>query len=343
MLMPELIPEVTRLIPARVGSFWWLGPNHEITNIWSTFPQWFKELWRKEYYGTDRELEVFRPFGEQMNSPSQGDVQLLVEMLSVGHRDFLKSDWHNLLMRSAEVQDYMRLLVREAGHLHGLLFVYRGAGEVAFNSRDARMLSAIAGFVAHGLTCATVVEDGFAESDDRALFLADHDGVVRHADGQAQHLLMMALNPCISPATHSRGLREAIPEVAELCRRLSATARGWLDQPPPALRLPTRWGEFVLRAYWFGPTDGAEQTRLIGITIERRVPRAVAMFRKLEDLPLTSREKQLCLLLARDQPGRDLADAMGLASSTVTTHKRRIYAKLGVHSRAGLIAALRSA
>jgi DNA-binding CsgD family transcriptional regulator len=343
MLMPELIREVMGLIPARIGSFWWLGGHFEITNMWSTFPQWFKDLWCKEFYDTNRELEAFRPFNEQMKLPAPGNIQLLAHMLSVDYRDFLQSDWHNLLLRPAEVQDYMRLMVREAGHLRGLLYVYRTGGEPQFSPDDARMLGAMAGFVAHGLTPATLMEDGFADSDDRALLVADHNGVVRHADGQAQHLLMMALNPCISPATNWRGLREAIPEIAELCHRLSATARGRLGQPPPVLRLPTQWGEFVLRAYWFEPTDGVEQTRHIGITIERRVPRAVALLRRVEDLALTSREKQLCLLLARNQPGLDLADTMGLAASTVITHQRRIYAKLGVHSRAGLLAALHPA
>jgi len=43
------------------------------------------------------------------------------------------------------------------------------------------------------------------------------------------------------------------------------------------LRRRNAWGEFVLRAYWLGPTDGTKQTRQIGITIERRVPRELAV------------------------------------------------------------------
>jgi DNA-binding CsgD family transcriptional regulator len=99
-------------------------------------------------------------------------------------------------------------------------------------------------------------------------------------------------------------------------------------------------GEFILRAYWLGSTDGAEQTRHIGITIERRVPRALALRRRVEDLPLTGREKQLCLLLAHARSRQDLADAMGVSTGTVITHQSSIYAKLGVHSRAELLAAL---
>ena len=86
-------------------------------------------------------------------------------------------------------------------------------------------------------------------------------------------------------------------------------------------------------ADWLGPTNGAEQTSQVGITIERRVPLALALLRRVEDLPLTAREKHLCLLLARGLSVPDLAAAMGLTASTVISHQRSIHAKLGVHSR----------
>jgi DNA-binding CsgD family transcriptional regulator len=66
----------------------------------------------------------------------------------------------------------------------------------------------------------------------------------------------------------------------------------------------------------------------------------LALQRRVEYLPLTGREKQLCLLLAHGRSQRDLADAMGVAIGTIITHRIRIYAKLGVHSRAELLAAL---
>jgi hypothetical protein len=44
---------------------------------------------------------------------------------------------------------------------------------------------------------------------------------------------------------------------------------------------------------------------------ERRVLRALALRRRVEDLALTPREKQLCLLLAHDIHQQDLGGAMG--------------------------------
>ena len=183
-------------------------------------------------------------------------------------------------------------------------------------------------------------EDAFTETDDRALFVADRNGLVRHASREAQRLLMMALVPRWSPTANWSSWHEPAPEIAALCRSLAATANGEIGRSPPVQRLQTPWGAFVLRAYWLGATDETEQTSQIGITIERRVPRALALRRRVEDLPLTGREKQLCLLLAHDRSRQDLADVMGVSTGTVITHQSSIYTKLGVHSRAELLAAL---
>jgi DNA-binding CsgD family transcriptional regulator len=204
------------------------------------------------------------------------------------------------------------------------------------------MLESMAGFIRHGTTGIRLNDGIYANSENRALFVTDSDGVVRHAEAEAQRLLMMALNPRLSPKSGIRSLRGPVAEVTHLCRVLRATAIGKIGQPPPVLRLRNAWGEFILCAYWLGSTDGIEQTRQIGITIERRMPRAVALLRHIEGLPLTVREKQFCLLLTRPLSSNDIAEEMGVAMTTFITHQRNIYAKLGVSRRTELITILQA-
>jgi DNA-binding CsgD family transcriptional regulator len=340
-LVPDLLREVRDLIASRNGIFYWVSPNFEITNTYSTFPPAIIRLFFEEFFMTDRQTSVVKTLTKfKCWPPSTPPVRQLEQILLVDHPTFLRSEFYNVLWRAAEVHETLSLCVRSADRIHGLLEVCRAPGEPPFEPNDIKVLEAIAGFVAHGMTRVTLEEDAFADSEDRALLVADADGRVQHADSSARGLLMMALNPRLSPEIRWRGLGEPIAEIARLRRMLAATANDEIGQPPPVLRLRNPWGEFVLRAYWFGATDGSEPTRRIGITIERRVPRALALRRRVESLPLTAREKQLCLLLARDQSGQTLADGMGLAASTVTTHQRSIYAKLGVHSRLGLLRAL---
>lgn len=55
ILMPDLLREVTGLIPSRHGNFFWVGPHHEITNSYNTFPPALMKLYLQEFFMTDRE------------------------------------------------------------------------------------------------------------------------------------------------------------------------------------------------------------------------------------------------------------------------------------------------
>jgi DNA-binding CsgD family transcriptional regulator len=342
MLMPDLMRALTELIPSRQGLFFWVGPNLEVTNSYNTFSASLLDLYFKEFHNTPREYDFLKPVSSIATWSPRTPVHQLGDHLCVDQTTFQRSDFYNAIWRTAEVYQPLSVRVREAGRNLGVLHIYRAAGEVAFGPDDLKILASIASFVAHGLTRPALGEDAFAGRDDYALFVADREGIVRHADFRARLMLEMALNPRFVPTTPLRGPHNPVPEIVCLCRTLAATANGHIGQPPPVLRLRNPWGEFVLRAYWLGPTNGAEQTSQVGITIERRVPLALALLRRVEDLPLTAREKHLCLLLARGLSVPDLAAAMGLTASTVISHQRSIHAKLGVHSRVELLATLQT-
>jgi DNA-binding CsgD family transcriptional regulator len=58
----------------------------------------------------------------------------------------------------------------------------------------------------------------------------------------------------------------------------------------------------------------------------------------LEGTPLTPRERDVVTRLVSGASTRDISDATGLTISTVNTYMKRIFAKLGVHSRVELLA-----
>ena len=60
--------------------------------------------------------------------------------------------------------------------------------------------------------------------------------------------------------------------------------------------------------------------------------------RALADSPLTPRERDVVSRLVAGASTRDISQAMGLTISTVNTYMKRIFAKLGVHSRVELVA-----
>jgi DNA-binding CsgD family transcriptional regulator len=51
---------------------------------------------------------------------------------------------------------------------------------------------------------------------------------------------------------------------------------------------------------------------------------------------LTVREAQVALEIAQGRTDQEIAESIGVAFSTVRTHIRRVYEKLGVHNRTSL-------
>lgn len=133
---------------------------------------------------------------------------------------------------------------------------------------------------------------------------------------------------------------DSLPELAHLCRTLCAAYGEVLLQASPVLRRQNAWGEFVPRAYCLNAADFGSAPHLIGIIVERREARFLGLWRKIEGLDLTGREKELSLLLARGADTGYAAETMEISESTVISHRRSIYQKLGVENRSTLIARL---
>jgi DNA-binding CsgD family transcriptional regulator len=128
-----------------------------------------------------------------------------------------------------------------------------------------------------------------------------------------------------------------MPALANLAKALAAATFDGLPRQPPIVRQRNAWGEFVLRAYFLDTMDSREPSRFIGITIQRREPASVGLLRRIEGLPISDREKQLCLFLSQGYDMVSAARAMGVTENTLVTHRRSLYSKLSVANRIGLV------
>ena len=61
---------------------------------------------------------------------------------------------------------------------------------------------------------------------------------------------------------------------------------------------------------------------------------------KIEKTHLSPREQEIVRMVAEGHPNKVIADVLNISSWTVCTHLRRIFAKLGVCSRAAMVARL---
>ena len=341
-LMPALMAALNEIVPASNRQFYWADLAMEIGNCYVEGPRVeVLPIFLSEFSGGHRELEVRMTFPEVMRTryPSAvGDI--FSRVFTVDWNTFLRSDYYNLLWRPYGIATGTLFKISQAGRPVGAFYFFRGGNETAFTPRDYALLEALHGFVAHGLTDG-LAKDRYNDAGDRGLAILDRAGRLLHLSPEARRLLLMALVPRWAPDT-ARAMRlDAPAELVQLCWALAAST-GRLPAAPPVLRRTNAWGDFVLRAYRLDAPRGEEPLRLVGITVERREPRRLALWRRVEALPLSGREKQVCLLLARGHDAAHAARAIGVGEHTLVSHRRNLYHKLGVDNRLALIERLRA-
>lgn len=124
--------------------------------------------------------------------------------------------------------------------------------------------------------------------------------------------------------------------------------RGGKNGVPHATSVPIALGGEPLGTLHFHPSTEDANDRLAraaasllarGLSYSRRLGgSAREPGRTLAESPLTPRERDVVTRLVAGASTRDISQAMGLTVSTVNTYMKRIFAKLGVHSRVELVA-----
>jgi DNA-binding CsgD family transcriptional regulator len=340
--MPAVIRELQAIVPASSRGLILADHRCQIDNTYFEGPFVERQgLYMQEFFD-GRERQVAWTIAEMLRAQfPTAAAEGFGRVAKVDRETFFSSDYYNEIFKPAGMTQACCVKLKDGGHPRGQITLFRNDREPPFTSREVTILEALHTFVVHGLREGPGEQD-FVATDDRALVIVDHDGRPLHLSRDGYRLLLMAFVPRWSPdsASHMRlGMR---PELTLLCRRLRAAWSGALPLAPPVLHHRNGWGEFVLRAHWLEAAQPDEESRFIGIVVERHEPRSLGMFRKIEALDLTDREKQLALLFARGQDIPQAARTMGISEHTTISHRRSLYGKLAVDSRLALVQRLQA-
>lgn len=87
--------------------------------------------------------------------------------------------------------------------------------------------------------------------------------------------------------------------------------------------------------------DASAEVVLLDVELEGLRYLLVRMPRQSQErLQLSPREYEIVRMVAKGHPNKVIADVLNISSWTVCTHLRRIFAKMGVGSRAAMVAQL---
>jgi DNA-binding CsgD family transcriptional regulator len=174
------------------------------------------------------------------------------------------------------------------------------------------------------------------------------------------------LDPVRTYPTRAAKLVAGLANASAFRIELDAGDKRKVDSTPPppvdgrAVSLPLRHGRQVLGTIHLFLPEGSDKLEGHDLRLARWGARALArglsystrmnrpalesrrkgneVQSRLDRTPLTKREKEVVSLLVSGASTRQIAEQTGLTVATVHTYLKRIYSKLGVHSRVELVA-----
>lgn len=171
----------------------------------------------------------------------------------------------------------------------------------------------------------------------------DRRGHLVHLSERGRKLLFLASYPKISPLTvNPKHLDFATPtRLAQLCSNLTAVFEGRSSALPPVWHHQNSWGKFCFRAYWLDKMDPPNSSA-IGITVTHQIPLPVKLVQLQEQLSLSLRQLNLCLLLVSGQSYSKIGKQLGQSEISVVSQSKRLYHSLRTRTREDFITKLRS-
>lgn len=340
LLMAALLPALRELVPSDSAGFFWVDARGDMSNLYAErlLPPDVMALYFERYYN-GREAAFRKGFLERAQAPD-GVVA------SSADGELRKSEYYNEILRRLDAHHVLYGIVREQGAALGQLSLYRPADAPAFTPRERADLTSVMRYVAHGVAAGEArppYEGAFAfeDTDEEAMLVVDRMANVRHASEKARRLVLLATTSDINPLTLGSTVNDrAASALRSVCERLEAVARGE-DDAPPVLSLESKWGRYVLRAYWLDDDNQSPQA-LIGVRIQRQEPMILRFVHAMGRLPLSPQQREIALLLARGASNQEIADNLGVSGNTVAYHIKQLFQKLDVHDRAGAVARIAS-
>ena len=170
-----------------------------------------------------------------------------------------------------------------------------------------------------------------------AIIVVDSAGHIQSMSEHGERLLYLAQVDNFNAAIDKTGEFRHGDVITGLKNRLVALFNGSCSQTP-SITVINKWGRFRISAFFMNLIEPGKSNPLINIQIEHLSPRDLALVEKLEDHSLTQRQKDICIEICRGVPYSEIASELGIALSTVVSHKKELFDRLSVSHRHELLA-----
>ncbi|BCW44364.1 LuxR C-terminal-related transcriptional regulator [Arthrobacter sp. StoSoilB5] len=243
--------------------------------------------------------------------------------------------WDTIL-RGYGVGDIASLAFADQHGIWSWLDLWREATDPAFSVEELEFLVSLAPAMTLGLRRSRAQQFAAAPVGPKgampaqAVLVMDEDMRVLGQTSSASDWLSLLQR---APRPHAGIPAEVYNVVAQLLAK-----EAQIDNRASAARIHVGGGQWAsLRAARMDSPTESPNTPAIAVTIQECLPAArLGVF--VRAYGLTARERQALALLAAGLENESLANRMGISPLTAQDHFKGIFAKTGMHSRAGVLA-----
>jgi DNA-binding CsgD family transcriptional regulator len=296
---------------------------------------------------TDRYCEVYFPsVVEAAKQPLPGKTDLagiaargqLAGNLRRRDKQFFHSAFYSEVYHPMRARQSLDAVVRIDGVPVGMLVLHRD-NDVAFGEAEQRLLESCLPYLRMLWQKPAVTDlDSFMHTDtsNQGVVILSESKRVRYLSASAEQLFCMCgIRVRDDMAQGDEKLIAQICALYQKAEHADAARHG-----PPSVRINNAWGRFVFRAFSALPRGDAPDHALIGISIERQEPLALAIVRGFAQSSLSPKQRDIALMLALGKTADQVATQLSISATTYRDHVQKIYEKMGVTQRADLIRTL---
>ena len=250
---------------------------------------------------------------------------------------FELTESYERLYRALGLEHTLDGIVRNGGGPLGMIFLLRRRGDPDFSAEDEENLAQTLPYIAHAISHEVKTPDSFVESSDSGLMIFDSAGELKYQSQKAKELCPYLLAENLTDGwydgftTHEMLIAQhaLFDRVKHGCTALK------LPVDPRAWTVANKWGEFQLRAYALQCSHG--EPCFYGVILTKKVPIEVWFLQKIKEMPLSTKQCEVCFLLARGVETAEIAMLLGITQTTLKDHMQAVYRKLGIHKREDLL------
>jgi DNA-binding NarL/FixJ family response regulator len=341
-LFEGLATEMHRAVPHDGATWFGMDPVTMIATAPSLVeglePGLCDTFWHLEFHEQD-----FGLFADLARDGGAASLRMTLDdrpSRSMRYRDFMQPQGYD---------DELRAVFQVGDSTWGVVGFYREAAHPRFDEDDIAVMNAISSTVGRALrTHVREASPWLGHASAPGLLVIDAQGRATSANAEALHWLreLRPVTSCVGCEVISSleflGLRDRDLEVPTALYALVARARAVAEgreRIPARLRLRDRRGRWLVLHASAMSGPGAADGGSVAVVIEAAKSAEIAPI-IIEAYSLTPRERDVLGALARGGSTGEIAAQLFLSPHTVRDYIKTVFEKVGVSSRAELVARL---